>query len=228
MVLAITAVLRLGPLGGRVLVRRTNVGTRLWVLRVEAPLVNARVRKMVRHFGLKVGVVGPAADLTFEYDHIGDSAAALSQLKAGEGFGAVLGAAPAAGRRRRVRPLARVRVGPAPREGAVLLEGGGAQPPVEALEGEAALRGGVEERVGLGMQPRPRCATWSYIRWSSPCMRACACPCGIDAFSVGSEVPSRSGGFLRGPGAIAPQGRDQGSDVRPGSGQDEKTTNNSS
>merc|ERR1719424_549967 len=66
------------------------VGTNL---RVEAPLVNARVRKMVRHFGLKVGVVGPAADLTFEYDHIGDSAAALSQLKAGEGFGAVLGAA---------------------------------------------------------------------------------------------------------------------------------------
>ena len=66
------------------------VGTNL---RVEAPLVNARVRKMVRHVGLKVGVVGPAADLTFEYDHIGDSAAALSQLKAGEGFGAVLGAA---------------------------------------------------------------------------------------------------------------------------------------
>ena len=48
--------------------------------RVEAPLVNARIRKMVRHASLPVASVGPAADLTYEYDHLGGGADALSAL----------------------------------------------------------------------------------------------------------------------------------------------------
>jgi NADH-quinone oxidoreductase subunit G len=51
--------------------------------RVEAPLVNARIRKMVRHFDLPVAAVGAAADLTFEYEHLGTSADALSSLLSG-------------------------------------------------------------------------------------------------------------------------------------------------
>jgi len=48
--------------------------------RVEAPLVNTRIRKMVRHFGLSVGVVGPNADLTYEYEHLGATPSTLSTL----------------------------------------------------------------------------------------------------------------------------------------------------
>jgi len=67
------------------------VGTHI---RAEAPLVNARIRKMVRHFGLQVGAIGPRADLTYEYEHLGDSASALASLvTATSGFGAALKAA---------------------------------------------------------------------------------------------------------------------------------------
>jgi NADH-quinone oxidoreductase subunit G len=62
--------------------------------RVEAPLVNARIRKMVRHASLPVASVGPKADLTFAYDHLGAGAQALSALADGSSpFAKVLKAA---------------------------------------------------------------------------------------------------------------------------------------
>ncbi|KAL1495274.1 hypothetical protein AB1Y20_017134 [Prymnesium parvum] len=48
--------------------------------RTEAPLLNTRIRKMVRHYDLPVGLVGSAVDLTYEYSHLGTTAAALSSL----------------------------------------------------------------------------------------------------------------------------------------------------
>merc|ERR1719424_781976 len=36
--------------------------------RVEAPLLNSRLRRMVMHADLPVGVVGPAAELTYDYE----------------------------------------------------------------------------------------------------------------------------------------------------------------
>jgi len=52
--------------------------------RAEAAVLNARIRKRWRTGQLKVGVVGPAADLTYPFTHIGtdpDSLAALTQGK---------------------------------------------------------------------------------------------------------------------------------------------------
>jgi NADH-quinone oxidoreductase subunit G len=51
--------------------------------RVEAPLLNARIRKMVRHYGLQVASVGKPADLTYDVEQLGDSASALTELLAG-------------------------------------------------------------------------------------------------------------------------------------------------
>ena len=48
--------------------------------RVEAPVLNARIRKRARHGGLLVGVIGEAVDLGYRYNHIGTSAAALQQF----------------------------------------------------------------------------------------------------------------------------------------------------
>jgi NADH-quinone oxidoreductase subunit G len=45
--------------------------------RREAPLVNARILKRWRAGGLAVGLLGPAADLTYPVQHLGDSPAAL-------------------------------------------------------------------------------------------------------------------------------------------------------
>ena len=36
--------------------------------RFEAPLLNARIRKCWLHNELKVGLIGPNLDLTYEYD----------------------------------------------------------------------------------------------------------------------------------------------------------------
>jgi NADH-quinone oxidoreductase subunit G len=47
--------------------------------RDEAPVLNARIRKAWLH-GAKVALVGPAADLTYDYEHIGTDRAALSQV----------------------------------------------------------------------------------------------------------------------------------------------------
>ena len=59
--------------------------------RIEAPLLNARIRKMVRHFGLPVAMVGKPADLTYDCAQLGDGADALSDLLAGSSpFSSVL------------------------------------------------------------------------------------------------------------------------------------------
>ena len=55
--------------------------------RKEAPIVNARILKRARAGGLKVGVVGPRADLTYEYDYIGAGPQSLKDLGS---FGDVL------------------------------------------------------------------------------------------------------------------------------------------
>ncbi|KAK2182990.1 hypothetical protein NP493_328g01018 [Ridgeia piscesae] len=51
--------------------------------RYEAPLLNARIRKSWLHNDLTVGVIGPQLDLTYEYDHLGDSTKVLQELAAG-------------------------------------------------------------------------------------------------------------------------------------------------
>lgn len=48
--------------------------------RLEAPVLNARLRKRWLAGALQVGVIGPQADLTYSYTHLGDGAAALSSL----------------------------------------------------------------------------------------------------------------------------------------------------
>ncbi len=53
---------------------------------VEAPVLNARIRKAWTK-GASVGVVGPQANLTYEYNHLGDSPAALSDLVNGDHTG---------------------------------------------------------------------------------------------------------------------------------------------
>jgi NADH-quinone oxidoreductase subunit G len=51
--------------------------------RKEAPIVNARIRKRSRMGGLKVGVIGPRADLTYDYDHLGAGADTLKLVASG-------------------------------------------------------------------------------------------------------------------------------------------------
>jgi len=52
--------------------------------RTEAPIINARLRKRYRMGGFKVGMVGPAADLTYKYQHLGDDPHLLERIAAGE------------------------------------------------------------------------------------------------------------------------------------------------
>ena len=49
--------------------------------RDEAPVLNARIRKAWTH-GAKVGLIGPAVDLTYDYAHVGTDRAALEKLSA--------------------------------------------------------------------------------------------------------------------------------------------------
>jgi len=51
--------------------------------RWEAPLANARIRKRYLKGGLKVGVIGPQLDLTYPYQHLGQTADVLGQIAAG-------------------------------------------------------------------------------------------------------------------------------------------------
>ena len=55
---------------------------------VEAPVLNARIRKAWIN-GCNVGLVGEAVDLTYDYHHVGNDRAALSELLTRE-FGPVL------------------------------------------------------------------------------------------------------------------------------------------
>ena len=52
--------------------------------RIEAPVLNARIRKRYLMGGFKVGVVGPVADLTYKHEHFGDDAALLADIAAGK------------------------------------------------------------------------------------------------------------------------------------------------
>ncbi|MEP3302780.1 MAG: molybdopterin-dependent oxidoreductase, partial [Roseibium sp.] len=52
--------------------------------RIEAPVLNARIRKRWRQGGLKVGVIGEAADLTYETTYLGAGTDTLSDLVAGK------------------------------------------------------------------------------------------------------------------------------------------------
>ena len=51
--------------------------------RKEAPILNARIRKRFVAGGVKIGVIGDAADLTYDYDHISDTADAVSKIADG-------------------------------------------------------------------------------------------------------------------------------------------------
>ena len=51
--------------------------------RLEAAVLNARIRKGVREYGLKVARIGPAADLTYEVEDLGDEAALLADILSG-------------------------------------------------------------------------------------------------------------------------------------------------
>ena len=62
--------------------------------RLEAPLVNTRIRKTWIEGNLDVGLIGDAVDLTYDYDHIGSSADEIAALmKSTKGFARKLKAA---------------------------------------------------------------------------------------------------------------------------------------
>lgn len=52
--------------------------------RKEAAVLNARIRKAWRTGGLKVGVIGEKADLTYRYDYLGAGTDSLAELAAGK------------------------------------------------------------------------------------------------------------------------------------------------
>ena len=52
--------------------------------RTEAPIINARLRKRYRMRGFQVGMIGPAADLTYKYQHLGDDPHLLERIAAGD------------------------------------------------------------------------------------------------------------------------------------------------
>ncbi|MBL8659523.1 MAG: NADH-quinone oxidoreductase subunit G [Rhodospirillales bacterium] len=51
--------------------------------RREAPIINARIRERYRAGGFQIGVIGPADDLTYPYDHLGDGPEALVKIADG-------------------------------------------------------------------------------------------------------------------------------------------------
>ncbi len=51
--------------------------------RWEAPVLNARIRKRYLRGGLKVGVIGPKLDLTYPYQHLGQTGDVLGQVASG-------------------------------------------------------------------------------------------------------------------------------------------------
>ena len=54
--------------------------------RLEAPLINARLRKIwLNQLDTRIGVIGEQADLTFDYDYLGAGPDSLSSLVNGEG-----------------------------------------------------------------------------------------------------------------------------------------------
>ncbi|WP_068316292.1 NADH-quinone oxidoreductase subunit NuoG [Polycladidibacter hongkongensis] len=53
--------------------------------RLEAPVLNARIRKIWRQGGLKVASIGTPEDLTYDYDYLGAGTDSLAALAKGEG-----------------------------------------------------------------------------------------------------------------------------------------------
>ncbi|WP_417461753.1 NADH-quinone oxidoreductase subunit NuoG [Kordiimonas sp.] len=51
--------------------------------RTEAPIINTRIRKAVRHLGLKVGNIGNANDLTYKVEEFGDDAKIIKSVSTG-------------------------------------------------------------------------------------------------------------------------------------------------
>jgi NADH-quinone oxidoreductase subunit G len=51
--------------------------------RLEAPIINARLRKRIVAGGFKVGLVGEAVDLTYRYDHLGAGPQTLKEIAGG-------------------------------------------------------------------------------------------------------------------------------------------------
>jgi NADH-quinone oxidoreductase subunit G len=52
--------------------------------RTEAPIINTRLRKRYLMGGFPVALVGPAADLTYKYDHLGDAPNLLERIGSGD------------------------------------------------------------------------------------------------------------------------------------------------
>lgn len=52
--------------------------------RLEAPVLNARIRKAVGVNGLAVGIIGSATNLGYDYTHLGNSAKTLQELAEGK------------------------------------------------------------------------------------------------------------------------------------------------
>ncbi|ENN77918.1 hypothetical protein HUJ04_007851 [Dendroctonus ponderosae] len=52
--------------------------------RLEAPLLNSRLRKGFVHNELDVALIGPKVDLSYKYNHLGDSPSVLQQLVSGQ------------------------------------------------------------------------------------------------------------------------------------------------
>uniref|UniRef100_A0A915KTC0 NADH-ubiquinone oxidoreductase 75 kDa subunit, mitochondrial n=1 Tax=Romanomermis culicivorax TaxID=13658 RepID=A0A915KTC0_ROMCU len=48
--------------------------------RYQAPVLNARLRKCWMHYDLRIGLIGPEMDLTYEYDHLGSMPDELKKL----------------------------------------------------------------------------------------------------------------------------------------------------
>ncbi|TVR95636.1 MAG: NADH-quinone oxidoreductase subunit G [Rhodospirillales bacterium] len=52
--------------------------------RIEAPVLNARIRKRYLAGGFAIGLIGEPADLTYGYEHVGTTAADVGRLMTGE------------------------------------------------------------------------------------------------------------------------------------------------
>ncbi len=51
--------------------------------RLEAPIINARIRKRFLQGGVKIGVIGPKLDLTYKYEHLGAGPQTLAEIADG-------------------------------------------------------------------------------------------------------------------------------------------------
>ncbi len=51
--------------------------------KIEAPVLNARIRKAVGKNDVKVGVIGSAVDLTYDYEHLGNTTQTLIEIVEG-------------------------------------------------------------------------------------------------------------------------------------------------